>query len=270
MEDVEKELELPKIDILSKVLKVIIYILVLSIIVAVSTNLSIKLDIKDYDRVYGEKKDNKYYYYKDNKEQVEIKKFKDFYNNRIDKIDDKYVPLLYCKKKECLYIDLGNKLQRNNVYPKYLILILVLLIAILELIVYMREEKAKKTKYKILYMFFIFLTFLGLFKEIYNIGDYYLIINKNKNIEKGEVIGQRADNRYVIKYEVNNKLYYLDSNTNSINVYYNKKDNSKAYNKMNPFNIKILVMYIINIVLIIVIKIVSNNKKSIYEELNKN
>ena len=51
-----------KIDVVSKVLKIIVYAMVLFLIVIVSTNLSIKLDIKNYDKVYGEKVDNKYYY----------------------------------------------------------------------------------------------------------------------------------------------------------------------------------------------------------------
>ncbi len=264
----EEEIEnlLPKIDILSKLLKILIYILVLSLIVIISTNLSIRLDVKDYDKVYGEKIGDKYYYYKEDKEKVEIKKFKDFYNKKLNKIDTKYVPLLYCNKKECLYVNLGDKLERNNMYPKFLILVLVLIIAILELIVYMRKEDANKTKYKILYIFLIFITILGLIREGKDIGSYYLTVNKNKNLEKGTVLGKRADNRYVIKYEVNNKLYYLDSNTDNNNIYYSKNDVKKAYNKMNPFNIKLLVMYVINIVFIIVTKIIVKKKNIVLEE----
>ena len=266
----EKELEgLSKIDLLSKTLKILIYILVLVIIIVISTNLSIKLDVKDYDMVYGEKINNKYYYFKNNKEQVEIKKFKDFYNKKVNKIDDKYVPLLYCSKKECLYIDLGNRMQRNNLYPKFMILILVLIIAILELILYIRKEKPNKTKYKILYIFLILITLIGLIRDGKDVGNYYLTVNKNKNLEKGIVLGQRADNRYVIKYEVDNKLYYLDSNTDNNNIYYNKKDNKVAYNKMNPFNIKLLLIYLLNIIFIIIAQIMGK-KKGIVTENNMN
>ena len=194
---------------------------------------------------------------------------KDFYNKKVNKIDDKYVPLLYCSKKECLYIDLGNRMQRNNLYPKFMILILVLIIAILELVLYIRKEKPNKTKYKILYIFFICMTILGLAREVKDVSGYYLSVNKNKNLVKGEVLGRRADNRYVIKYEVNNKLYYLDSNTKNNNVYYNKSDSKKAYNKMNPFNIKLLFIYLVNIIFIIIAQIMGK-KKGIVTENNMN
>ena len=258
-----------KIDFFNKFLKIIIYILVISIIVLASTNLSIRLDVKDYIKTYGEISSGKYYYYKENNEQIEIKKFKDFYNKKVSKIDNKYVPLLYCNKKECLYINLSNRLERNNMYPIFIVLILVLIIAILELILYMRKDKPNIAKYRTLYIIFIFITIFGIGREIHNIGEYYLTVNKNKNFVTGKVLGQRADNRYVIKYEVNNKIYYFDSNTDNKTIYYNKKNNSIAFNKMNPFNIKLLIIYIINIIFIIVARIMGK-KKGIITENNAN
>ena len=69
-----EEILVPKIDIIGKVFQFIVYILFLTLIVTISTYLSIKLDIKDYNKVYGEKIDNKYYYYTNDNEKIEIKK----------------------------------------------------------------------------------------------------------------------------------------------------------------------------------------------------
>ena len=254
-----------KIDVVSKVLKIIVYAMVLFLIVIVSTNLSIKLDIKNYDKVYGEKVDNKYYYKKD-KELIEIKRIKDFYNNKVDSKTIKNVPLLYCNKKECLYIDLGDRLEKNNMYPKFIILVVLLIIAILELILYMRKDRPNITKYKALYVIFIIITIWGLGVELYNISNYYLTVNKNKNIVVGEVLGKRNDGRYVIKYEVNNKLYYIDSNTKNNTIYYKKNDVSKAFNKMNPFSVNLLIIYLFNIAFIIMTQFLKNKKIAITED----
>ena len=73
-----EEILVPKIDIIGKVFQFIVYILFLTLIVTISTYLSIKLDIKDYNKVYGEKIDNKYYYYTNDNEKIEIKSLKTF------------------------------------------------------------------------------------------------------------------------------------------------------------------------------------------------
>ena len=70
----QEEILVPKIDIIGKVFQLIVYILFLTLVVTISTYLSIKLDIKDYNKVYGEKIDNKYYYYTNDNEKIEIKK----------------------------------------------------------------------------------------------------------------------------------------------------------------------------------------------------
>ena len=257
----QEEILVPKIDLIGKVFQFIVYILFLTLIVTISTYLSIKLDIKDYNKVYGEKIDNKYYYYTNDNEKIEIKKFKDFYNKRINKINDNKVPLLYCNKNECLYINLEDRLERNNLYPKFLILVIIFIIAILELLIYLRKDTPLK-KYKILYILFLIITLIGFIKEVNNISSYYLTVNKNKNFVTGKVIGQRADNRYVIKYEVNNKLYYFDSNTDNKTIYFNKKNNSIAFNKMNPFNIKLLIMYFLNILYLVFARLLTKKKNS--------
>ena len=257
----QEEILVPKIDIIGKVFQFIVYILFLTLIVTISTYLSITLDIKDYNKVYGEKIDNKYYYYTNDNEKIEIKKFKDFYNKRINKINDNKVPLLYCNKNECLYINLEDRLERNNLYPKFLILIIVFIIAILELLIYMRKDTPLK-KYKILYILLLMITLIGLIKEVSSISSYYFTVNKNKNFVKGVLLGERLDKEYVYKYKVNNKIYYLETNNKSDTIYYNKKDYSKAYNKMNPFNIKILIMYFLNILYLVFARLLTKKKNS--------
>ncbi len=247
----DKQEDIIKIDIVNKTLKILVYIMVLFLVVIISTNLSIRLDIKNYTKVYGEKINNKFVYYTNDKELVEIKRIKDFYNDKVDPSTIKNVPLFYCNKKDCLYIDLSNKLQRNNLYPKFLILILILVIAILELILFIRKKDENKTKYKAIFLIIVIITAFGLIREAYDISDYYSVVNKNKNFVKGTILGNRGDNRYAIKYELDDKIYYLDSNNKKNTIYYNKTKD-KMYNRMNPFNIKILSMYLINILLIAV------------------
>ena len=124
----EDEIKEKKKDVVSLILKIFIAIICFMIFITLATHFSLKIDLDNMKKVYPEY-DKGYFYYKEDKEVVKIKRIEDIYGNDI-KLKINKVPLLYCKDKNCTYINTSRLFERIYLEPKMYISILLVFLFI--------------------------------------------------------------------------------------------------------------------------------------------
>lgn len=213
-------------------------IVLVTLIVILSTYFSWKNEGKNLNKVMAYKYDDSIVYVND-KDIVKVNSVKDFYDKDINlELDDNEYVYLYCDtENNCTYME-----NSFFIHPGIVIFGCVF---ILLLIIYFIIKDLKWINFiiKIIIASIILASGIVLiFMEVYDLFDYYFLVNNNNNMVEGAVTGYVNKKNEVIEYIVDDVKYiYINKSKSknieinkSVNVYYKDNNRTIAEIKRNP------------------------------------
>jgi hypothetical protein len=186
------------------------------------------------------------YYGQDN---IKVEELLGFFGNELDtQLKENEAFLMYCNSEYggyCVTGDFNNSFE-NMLRNPGLALNIVILIDLILLFMLLRDKKLGIKVY-IIFGALLFYGIINVGRVIFEVVDYYYLINKSENVVEGNVIAQLfTENKEqfypVVEYttEQGDFVNYIkvpmegqlkDSKLRKVNVYYDKKDNDLIINK---------------------------------------